>query len=556
MTAKEIKPLMTVMAVFVVASWNTAASQSHLWSKSMSGPYHQRGSCVAVHGTDVVVTGWFEDTVDLGGGPLTSVGGTDIYFAKYDANGTHLISRRFGGVDYESAVGIAVDGAGNILIAGAFEGTIELGGGPLTSAGNDDIFVAKYDPSGAHVWSRRFGDTGYDGGGPIAADHAGNVLVTGSFEGSVDFGGGPLVTSGAVDIFFAKYDPNGSHVWSRSVGGIHSEGGGAITTDGSDNVIASGYFRGTADFGGRPMTSAGEGDVFLVKYDPNGTHVWSRALGGPSIDEGKGIAVADAGDILLTGFFRGAVDFGGGALAADSIFGDVFLARYAGSSGAHVWSKSFGGASSQTGRAVAVDGDDNVLITGDFQGSVDFGGGALTSPSNADIFLAKYDGNGVHQWSQQFGSVSFPDFGASVAADDNEDVLITGRFNGTADFGGGPFTATGTDGYLAKYAGVTAVGISDTPLPDRTALGSHPNPFTSSTLIEFFLPRDESVKLLIYDAKGRHVRTLLESRMNAGWHFEEWNGRDGRGRQVATGVYFYRLVVGSSVQAKKTVLVR
>ncbi len=547
--------LIAVTAVFVAVSWGYANSQSHLWSKNIGGMGYQVGRCVVVEGTDVVVTGSFANTVDFGGGPLTSAGGADIFVAKYDVNGAHLMSRRIGGVDYEEAMGIAVDGAGNILIIGAFEGTTDLGGGPLTSAGSSDILVAKYDSNGTHLWSHRFGHTGYDDGLGIAADGAGNVLVTGCFWGSVDFGGGLLTTPGGIDIFFAKYDPSGSHMWSRNVGGTHTEQGLAITTDGSDNVLATGYFKRTSDFGGGPMTSAGEGDVFLVKYDPNGAHLWSQAFGGPFLDEGLGIDVTDTGDILLTGFFKGTVEFGGGPLAADSIFGDVFLARYE-ASGAHVWSKSFGGVSGQTGRAVAVDSADNVLLTGSFQGTIDFGDGPITSPSNVDIFLAKFDGNGVHQWSRQFGSVPFPDQGRGIAADDNGDVLITGWFYGTADFGGGPFTAVNANAFLAKYDGATVVGIGNSPLPSPAALRNRPNPFNSATHIEFLLHREESVRLVIYDANGRHVKTLVDKRMNAGWHSEEWTGRDNRGRRMATGVYFYRLVAGSLVQVKKAVLVK
>jgi hypothetical protein len=344
-------------------------------------------------------------------------------------------------------------------------------------------------------------------------------------------------------------------VWSQSIGGTHNDGGGAIATDSSDNLIASGSFSQTVDLGGGPMTSAGVYDVFLAKYDPNGVHVWSQDFGGRLLDQANDIAVTGSDDILLTGFFRDTVDFGGEALTADTLFGDAFLARYE-ADGTHVWSKSFGGENTQYSYGVAVDGDESVLITGYFQGSVDFGGGALTSPNHVDIFLAKFDANGVHQWSRQFGSPSWADMGLSVAADDNGDVLITGRCRGTVDFGGGPFTTIGDDGYLAKYDGGTAVGIDDKPLPDRTLLVSRPNPFTSSTLIEFFTHREGSVKLIIYDAKGRHVKTLLDAHMSAGWHTEEWTGLDDDGGRIATGVYFYRLVVGNRVQVKKVVLVK
>ncbi len=116
----------------------------------------------------------------------------------------HLFSHRFGNTDHDRGIAIAVDGARNVLVTGFFRGTVDFGGGALTSAGWD-IFVAKYDAAGAHLWSQRFGDTDLDGGGAIAVDGAGDVLVTGRFRGRVDFGGGPLTSAGSRDIFVAKF---------------------------------------------------------------------------------------------------------------------------------------------------------------------------------------------------------------------------------------------------------------------------------------------------------------------------------------------------------------
>jgi hypothetical protein len=161
-------------------------------------------------GGNVLVTGSFQGAVDFGGGPLTSAGSTDIFVAKHSGtDGTHLWARRFGGASFDGASGVAVDGAGNVLVTGSFQGTVNLGGGPLTSAGSTDIFVAKHSGTdGTHLWARRFGGTSSDGGVPdVAVDGAGNVLVTGSFQGTVDFGGGPLTSAGISDIFVLRLRP-------------------------------------------------------------------------------------------------------------------------------------------------------------------------------------------------------------------------------------------------------------------------------------------------------------------------------------------------------------
>jgi hypothetical protein len=109
------------------------------------------------------------------------------------------------------AQAIAVDNSGNVLISGNFTGTVDFGGGPLASAGNgnegEDVYLVKFDNDGNHLWSKRFGDALAQGCYDVAADTSGNALVTGLFYGTVDFGNGPLVSAGSRDIFIAKFSP-------------------------------------------------------------------------------------------------------------------------------------------------------------------------------------------------------------------------------------------------------------------------------------------------------------------------------------------------------------
>ncbi|MBI4704120.1 MAG: SBBP repeat-containing protein, partial [Deltaproteobacteria bacterium] len=198
----------------VCAGPGACAVGSHLWSKRFGDTSDQDGNSVAVDGAgNALVTGYFWNTVDFGGGLLASAGSYDIFVAKFDPQGKHLWSKRFGEADHQYVNYIAADSSGNVLVTGYFAGTVDFGGGPLKSAGGHDIFVAKFDPQGNHLWSKRFGDASAQSGLGITADGAGNALVTGPFEGTVDFGGGVLASAGARDIFVAKFDPQGNHLW-------------------------------------------------------------------------------------------------------------------------------------------------------------------------------------------------------------------------------------------------------------------------------------------------------------------------------------------------------
>jgi hypothetical protein len=183
---------------------------------------------------------------------------------------------------------------------------------------------------GAHVWSKRFGNTANDHGFSVAVDSSGNVLVTGSFLRTVDFGGGNL-TAGYASIFVAKYSAAGTHIWSKGFMDYGEDAGYAITADTSGNVIVTGVFAGTVDFGGGSLTNAGVSSIFVAKYSAAGTHIWSEQFGNPGgQDVGTGIAVDRSGNTILTGYYSSSLDFGFGSMTSTSASSwDIFLVKFA-----------------------------------------------------------------------------------------------------------------------------------------------------------------------------------------------------------------------------------
>jgi hypothetical protein len=155
-----------------------------------------------------LITGEFEKALDFGGGALISKGYEDIFTAKFDPDGTHIWSRRFGDRDNQFAWDIDVDAAGNTAVTGYFSGTVNFGGGALVSQGDVDIFTAIFDPGGRHLRSGSFGGAGWQRSYGVASDAWGNVIITGTFENSVNFGGDDLSQAGGYDIFIAKFRCN------------------------------------------------------------------------------------------------------------------------------------------------------------------------------------------------------------------------------------------------------------------------------------------------------------------------------------------------------------
>lgn len=365
-------------------------SGHEIWSERFGGAFDQNAQGVALDSAgNVFITGSFYGSVDFGGGQLLSAGGSaDVFIAKFDGAGTHLWSKGFGDMAPQSASGVTVDVEGNVIITGTFSGSVNFGGSDLLSAGGTDIFVAKFDTLGNPLWSHGFGDFANQYSESIAVDDVGDALIAGTFYGLVDFGGGPLVSAGTADVFVAKFDPQGNHLWSNRFGDASAQAAYAISVDHTGAVLVTGAFNGVTDFGGGPLTSMGGADVFVAKFDAHGAHIYSKGYGDGSDQTAKGIAVDTFGNVLVTGILEGAIDFGGGPLQSAG-GDDIFIAKLDPTL-KHLWSKRVGDPSDQEAKSVATDGAGNVVLTGYFSGAADFGAGPLTSAGGTDAFVAKF----------------------------------------------------------------------------------------------------------------------------------------------------------------------
>jgi hypothetical protein len=250
-----------------------------------------------------------------------------VYLAKLDSNGGPLWSHTFSGTEHQFPRGLAVDSSDSIVISGVFAGTSNFGGSNLTSAGGGDAFLARYDADGAHQWSKRLGGAASDGSLDVAVGAFGDVIVTGRFAGSVDFGGGHLVSAGEEDIFLARYDADGAHQWSIRFGGNGQDSGQGIAISASNAILLTGSFQDSVNFGGENLVSAGESDLFLARLNADGEHDWSQAFGDIGFDTGHNVAARPSGGFLATGQFEGSVDFGGGGLVSAGE-ADVFVAAF------------------------------------------------------------------------------------------------------------------------------------------------------------------------------------------------------------------------------------
>ena len=391
---------------------------------------------------NIIITGQAFNQINFGGGALNSAGLGDVFLAKFDPNGVHLWSFLYGDATNEIAWGIALDTSDNILITGLFGGNINFGGGALSNAGGGEIFVAKFDPAGAHIWSRAYGGVGEDFGLRIEVDAGDNVFLTGVYGAAIDFGAGPLTHNGVSDVFLAKLNPAGSHIWSQGWGSVDDEQARALVLDATPAVYLAGQFENTVSFGGAGLVSAGDQDIFIAAYDSSGAHQWSRRSGNTAADFVEDATIDNNGNVVVTGGFLISADFGGGALTSNGD-ADVFLARYD-PTGTYLWSQKWGGPAEDYGSSITIDSRGNITMLGVMGGGgVDFGDGVLPHAGLQDIFFVELTSTGAHRMSFSYGDGDI-DIPRRVREDPLGDIWFGGSFDSTIDFGTGTLSSLGS----------------------------------------------------------------------------------------------------------------
>lgn len=416
------------------------------------------GSAAAVAAASLLLT-----TASLGGcsGPGETGNGPDMGAVDMASMnplppkpGATTAVVRVGGANNDGAYAVTTDTAGNVYITGQMLAPIDLGGGLLATAGMSDFYVAKFDSSGKHLWSKGFGGTGNDGAFAIALDRGGNVWVGGSFYGSITLGGNMLTSAGNGDLFLLSLGGvDGAYRAGYRYGGGGDEFLSAMAIDSAGGVIATGGFAGTTDYGGGTLTSAGRTDGFILKVSASGVHQWSKRFGDYDDDTGGGVAVGPGDEVTLAATFIGSADVGGGKISAVTMMAaDILVARFA-SDGTHVWSKGTGARSDALLPSIAVDSNGNVLLAATYDGSFSMGGAIYSSDGATDVGVAKWDRDGIHQWSYRFAGPDY-DLSDGIAADAQGNVIVIGHYKGNSRMSGGAYMKSygSYDGWVAKMA--------------------------------------------------------------------------------------------------------
>jgi len=472
-------------------------SPEWIWAKGAGGVNDEMGVSVATDAYgNAFVAGYFKSpSLTLGSFTLTRTGSCNVFLAKYDAMGNVIWATSAPGTDYDIPYAVATDTSGNVVVAGLFSSpVITFGSISLTNAGIQDAFVAKYDAAGNVMWAKRAGGADWDNARALALDGSGNVYLAGSFRSpSITFGSFTLTNTAAgnYDAFLVKYDAGGNVLWANAAAGPGNNLPMSLSTDPAGNVFIAGSFTGSfMTFGSLTVSTHGLDDLFIAEYDASGNVLWAKSAGGTLEDNCYSVATDGEGNAYITGMFRSeTISFGTFNLmnfAGWYPTADIYLAKYDGS-GNVLWAKGAGGIQNDQANSVATDAEGNVCFTGFFYSdTAHFGSTTLVNTNDhSDIFLAKYDPEGSNLWALRAGGTG-DDNGYSVARDTTGSIFMTGIFTS-------PVIAFGYDTLINAGAGdlflarlddnITGIGESSisggllffpNPATDRITIASLP----------------------------------------------------------------------------------
>jgi hypothetical protein len=426
---------------------------------------------------------------------LANLGANDSFIAKYNSSGAVQWAARQGGSGYDSANGVTADSAGNIIVTGTYgSSTLTIYnfdgsafGTTLAVSGGDDSFIAKYNSEGLVQWVARQAGTGTDIGNTVTADSAGNVLVMGNYTSSpltiYNADGSAFATtlanSGANDAFIANYNSAGVVQWVARMAGVDFDSGRSITVDSAGNILVAGSFQSTLTIYnfdgsafGTTLTSSGNYDVFIAKYNSAGVVQWAARLSGTASDTARGVAVDLAGNVIVSGTYisnpltiYNADGSPFGTTLTSSGNDDSFIAKY-NSAGVVQWAARQGGTDSDFGTSLTVDSTGNIIVGGYYGTNpliaYNSDGSpfarSLTNSGGYDAFIAKYNSAGAVQWVARQGG-SGDNYTRSLSADSAGNILVAGVYQSTLVVGnsdGSSFaTSVGNSGahdsFVVKY---------------------------------------------------------------------------------------------------------
>lgn len=517
------------------------------WANSIAGNLYEQSNSIAVAPCgDVYTVGFFQQRL----GSLTSVGTEDGFIAKYTTDGQLIWLKQLGGSSADRLNGIAVVDDHTIVITGEMKGVLYYGTDSLVAQDRLDVVVLKIDSSGQINWAEKAAGLGDDSGTDITVSTAGTIWVTGYFENDLYSNNDTIFSYGTRDAFIWKLNQNGGTEWLTHLGGPGFDEGVSIAIDSRMDCYVTGSFRDVIYTNQDTAFGNLSNDIFVAKYDHNGSAVWIETMGGPSSDRAQCVAVDGQDNICLTGWYNAYLNVDSIRLA-DRQEEDIFLIKM-NSMGELLWAKDVAYRFDERGYEVDFDAQNNVYLLGTLDSFLIIEDDSLYNRHlnrPTDIFIAKFTANGDYKWSQTLGHY-YNDFCYDMVVVDASEVYITGSFQDTTIYITDTLISQGQfDVFTAKFEMDTVLQIHTRPKQATLNTAQvYPNPSKDKITLAYSLSEPSEIEIVLYDWLGRPVQYLLKEQQQAG---EKQLEIDPKG--LPKGYYILKIATEGTIFAHKII---
>lgn len=433
------------------------------WANKISGTGNIYPRSLALDpDNNLLVFAIFDGTISVGGVNLSSTGGNDMLLAKFSSTGDVLWAKKAGSTGNEDPMSVKVDSNGDIYITGGFRNTAYFDAESIVSLDAQDVFLAKYDSDGNIIWAKNIGSgPNGDRAEGMVIDNQ-NIIIAGIVKEALYFDSDTIYAQKSLlNNFIAKLDSIGNLIWvTQFVGTNASTKLNKIEKCSDGGYFIGGCYLDSLYVNGEGYLSNGDKDMVIIKVDKNGQVEWTRTGGGTGEDIWASLSADFSGNIYSVGsiFNNGIV--GGQSITTVGDF-DIIVAKYD-NNGNKLWLKNFGGLGADRGQGINVLGN-TIHFTGYFSDTLTYGTTSLSTGSliNNDVFVGLLDAGGNEIYAKQISGVD-SDKGSEIIISNDGNVYLSGYYNSDTLYVKDTklVNAGNNDCFIAKYKYATAIPIT------------------------------------------------------------------------------------------------
>jgi hypothetical protein len=494
------KKLLSVLSLATVLGVNAQIAPSAFKSNGSASSGEIAYSICADENKNVYAGGIVAGTMTDGAISVSSAGGNDGYIAKYNSNGQLLWAKSVGGSGTDMALSVSYS-KGFVYVSGVFNNTATFGSQTLTSKGQDDGFLAKYDSSGTFIWVKQFGSTWLDRVDKLVVGANEDLFVCASLGSGVTYAGNTLSNAGGIDGYLFKLDSSGQILDYENIGGSSNDYAYGLSVKNGSPYLTGLYASNTLTSGVFNISKLGQYDGFVLKMDGSLNTVWLSSFGGSDYDGGNQTLIDDNGNCYVGGYCTGSYDFGNVHTTGSVGISDGVIAKYD-SIGNVIWVRKAGVTSFCHFRDLCFGASQNeIQAWGHFKGDVVIEGQTYSSASvgELDFFYVTYGTNGAVTEVKTYGGTNEENITNVIRV--GNDTWVSGSFNTSTVFNSLVYNSVGgMDIGLWKFS-LPSTGIKNADATMNT-VQVFPNP--SNGFIE--LQSDEKVnEVTVFDQLGKMV---------------------------------------------------